>query len=668
MGITEEGITKIALAGNPNVGKSTVFNALTGLKQHTGNWAGKTVLNAEGNCTISGREYRLVDIPGTYSLIAHSHEEEVAADYICFGNPSGVIVVCDAGCLERNLNLAIQILEVTGNVIVCVNLIDEAEKAGIRVDKGELEKSLGCPVVLTAARNKKGLNELCSKFKEFDEKRKPLKIDYGDAAEAEIEKLIPFMPEGLNKRWCAARLLEGCEHVSEEIYSRCEDSQKLRGFVQEARERCTIDAVPLLYEKAKNATKDAVKSTKERSKLRMKVDKLLTGKFTGIPLMILLLALVFYITVTLANYPSELLSDGLFYIGDRLKDLLILISAPGWLIGMLIDGVYRVLAWVVAVMLPPMAIFFPLFTLLEDAGYLPRVAFNMDSAFKKCSACGKQSLTMAMGLGCNAAGVTGCRIIDSPRERYIAIITNAMMPCNGRFPAMITLITLFIAAGSKIASALCLTGVLVIGVAMTFFGSWLLSKTFLKGTPSSFTLELPPFRRPKIGEVLVRSLIDRTLFVLKRAVLVAAPAGLVMWLMANVQLNGQSILAHCSNFLDPVGRVMGLDGVILVAFILGLPANEIVIPIAVMAYTAAGTIVDPSMAELSAILVQNGWTVLTAVCTILFSLLHWPCSTTLITIKKETGSMFYTVLSALLPTLFGVTLCILINLVFGVIM
>lgn len=661
----KEDIT-IALAGNPNVGKSTVFNGLTGLKQHTGNWAGKTVSIAEGYVnTISGNKLKIIDIPGTYSLIAHSEEEEVAADAICFSSPDAVVIVCDAGCLERNLNLVLQILEVTGNAVVCVNLIDEAKRAGISIDKESLSKQLDCPVVLTAARNKTGLEELKNILFTPPKEKQPLIIRYDSSTEEQIERIIPLLPDCLNKRWAALRLLEGTPHICDKILSICGNSLLLKNTVNEAKNKCNPQSADAIFSLASSIAKKCVKKDDNRfSALHLKIDKLLTGRFTGIPLMLLLLATIFYITIRLANYPSEWLSSGLFFIGDKLKELLLCIRFPSWLISMLIDGIYRVLVWVISVMLPPMAIFFPLFTLLEDAGYLPRIAFNMDSLFKKCNACGKQSLTMAMGLGCNAAGVTGCRIIDSPRERYIAIITNSMMPCNGRFPAIMTLISLFITAKSGVASAGVLTCVLILGVAATFFSSWLLSKTFLKGKPSSFTLELPPFRRPKIGEVLVRSMLDRTLFVLKRAIVIAAPAGLVMWILANTSIADATLLTHICNFLTPPGKFIGLDGEILTAFILGLPANEIVIPIAVMAYTSSGTIVDTSSMQLATILAKSGWTHVTAVCTIIFSLLHWPCSTTLMTIKKETNSWFYTFLSILIPTSIGVGLCLLVRIIF----
>lgn len=394
-----------------------------------------------------------------------------------------------------------------------------------------------------------------------------------------------------------------------------------------------------------------------------RLDKILTSRFTGYPVMIGMLAVVFWLTITGANYPSQMLADAFFRLQDQLTRGFMAMGAPDWLHGILILGVYRVLAWVVSVMLPPMAIFFPLFTLLEDSGYLPRIAYNLDKPFKSCHACGKQALTMCMGFGCNAAGIVGCRIIDSPRERLIAMITNNFVPCNGRFPTLIAIITMFFVGVSggafdSFLSALLLTVFIVLGVFMTFAASKFLSMTVLKGIPSSFTLELPPYRRPQIGKVIVRSIFDRTLFVLGRAIVVAAPAGLLIWVMANVQVGGLTLLAHCSGFLDPFARLLGMDGVILMAFILGLPANEIVIPIIIMAYMAQGSILEfDSLAQLKELLVNNGWTWITAVSTMLFSLMHWPCTTTLLTIRKESGSFKWTLVSFLVPTVCGIVIC-----------
>lgn len=593
-------MNRVALAGNPNVGKSTLFNALTGLRQHTGNWAGKTVATAKGEYTFQGQRYQLIDLPGTYSLAAHSEEEAVARDYIQSGQADAVVVVCDATCLERNLILVLQVLELTGKVLVCVNLMDEARRLGVEVDLSALSKRLGVPVVGASAGREQGLDGL------------------REAIATLVKADAPAAP------------------------------------AHTPAERVTL---------AERYAAQVVRS-REAGRLRrqQRLDRLLTAKSTGIPLMVLLFGLVVWLTVAGANVPSAVLTGLFARLGAALEGWLA--PAPAWLRGLLLDGVYRVAAWVVAVMLPPMAIFFPLFTLLEDLGYLPRVAFVMDHAFQKCRTCGKQCLTLCMSLGCNACGVTGCRIIDSPRERLIAILTSSLVPCNGKFPTLIALITLFFVGGqtgplASLKGAVLLLGTLILGVAGTLACSRLLSATVLKGMPSSFALELPPFRKPRVGQVLVRSMLDRTLFVLGRAVSVAAPAGAVIWLMANVTVGGASLLSHCTGFLDPFARLFGLDGVILMAFVLGWPANEIVLPVMLMAYLATGSLVEfDDLAALGALLRSHGWTWLTACCTMLFSLFHWPCSTTCLTVYKETGSVKWTALAILLPTALGLGLCL----------
>ena len=679
----------IALAGNPNVGKSTVFNALTGLNQHTGNWPGKTVANAQGYCKTERHSYVLVDIPGTYSLMAHSAEEEVARNFICFGSPDAVAVVCDATCLERNMNLVLQTLEISSNVIVCVNLMDEARRKKINIDLKMLRERLGVPVIGVTARKKKSLKRLLDALDlACDRKAEnaPYKVKYS----AEIERAIALVePEAsrlscgkINSRWLALKLLDGDNSLINEICGCLGDNflknPALFAALNQARE--TLQKTGITPEKLKDSTVSAIVAaaedicrgavTYEKKKYAerdRRIDRLLTGRTTAYPVMLLLLAFIFWLTITGANYPSELLSRLFAFIGDKLDAVFVSLNAPDWLHGALIDGVYRVLSWVVSVMLPPMAIFFPLFTLLEDAGYLPRIAYNLDRPFMRCNACGKQALTICMGFGCNAAGIVGCRIIDSPRERLLAVLTNNFIPCNGRFPMLISVITMFFVAGSagglsSLLSVAVLTLTIVFAVGMTFIVTKLLSKTLLKGVPSSFTLELPPYRRPQIGKVLVRSVFDRTLFVLGRAASVAAPAGLIIWLMANVTVSGSSLLSLCSDFLDPLGKLMGLDGVILFAFILGFPANEIVVPIIMMSYLSAGTLENAyGLAEMRALFVANGWNAVTAVCFIIFALMHWPCSTTLLTIKKETGSLKWTLLAAAIPTAIGIALCILVN-------
>ncbi|QIB27094.1 nucleoside recognition domain-containing protein [Caloranaerobacter azorensis] len=427
--------------------------------------------------------------------------------------------------------------------------------------------------------------------------------------------------------------------------------------------------VTTIYEKAEEIANEVLMiEDKKKINWDKKIDDILTSKIFGYPIMLLLLGLIFWITIQGANYPSQLLGKILFGLENKLTEFFMYINAPYWLHGILVLGMYRTLAWVISVMLPPMAIFFPLFTLLEDLGYLPRVAFNLDNFFRKSGTHGKQALTMSMGFGCNAAGVIATRIIDSPRERLIAIITNSFVPCNGRFPTLIAISTIFFSSlvspkFSSIIATASVICIILIGIFITLFVSKLLSKTILKGIPSTFTLELPPYRKPQIGRILVRSLIDRTLFVLSRAVLVAAPAGAITWLVANINIDGISLLNHIAHFLNPLGILMGLDGFILLAFILGLPANEIVLPILIMSYLSTGSMIElDSLDSLKNLLINNGWTWVTGLNFMLFSLLHFPCGTTLLTIKNETNSTKWAIFTALLTTSIAILVTIIVNL------
>ena len=678
----------VALSGNPNVGKSTLFNSLTGSSQHTGNWAGVTVSCFKGSCSSKKYNYVFADLPGTYSLMAHSAEEALARDGICFGNCDAAVVICDSTCLERNLNLVLQILETGIPAMVCVNFMDEAAKKNIRIDLPALSRELSAPVAGTTARKKRSLEHFLDRLDETVDHpdTEPFHISYDAAVEQAISMLLPFtepLSSRLSPRWLALRLLENDHGLLRSLNTflgrdLSEDDALCQAVLQA---RSHLDQAGIFEDDLKDRIVSGIVNTAESIASRTVSlpekpygkrdafwDRILTGRLAGYPAMIGLLALIFWLTITGANYPSALLSSLFFSFQEKLTAAFMAVNAPQLLHGILVLGVYRVLAWVISVMLPPMAIFFPLFTLLEDFGYLPRIAYNLDRPFQCCKACGKQALTMAMGFGCNAAGVTGCRIIDSPRERLIAILTNSFVPCNGRLPALVTLITLFFTGASSagpissLRPALILTFFILTGVAATFFVSRLLSATVLKGMPSSFTLELPPYRRPQIGRVIWRSILDRTLFILGRAAAVAAPAGLVIWILANVSIGDISLLARFSGYLDPIGRLMGMDGVILMAFILGLPANEIVIPIIIMTYTSQGTLIEPgNLSDLHTLLISQGWTWVTALCTMVFFLFHWPCSTTLMTIKKETGSLKWTCLAVLLPTACGVILCMAIT-------
>ena len=704
----------VALAGNPNVGKTTVFNALTGLRQHTGNWPGKTVTRAEGVFLHDGQRVKVVDLPGTYSLQAGSTDEEVARDFILFGQPDVTLVVVDATRLERNLNLVLQVLEITDRAVVCLNLVDEARRHGIAVDAGKLEEELGVPVVATVARQGDGMDALLTAVSRValgEIRTTPRRVDvHPPDVETAIDELVPAIlsefPELPNARWVALRLLNADERVREAVRSGeighltgelPPGASEFAGPTPEASEsrealldmagrlRWTLrpdfhDALTeTIYQQAHEIADSSVKTglAKVGFDFDRRLDRWLTSRVVGFPLMLAILAVVFWLTIAGANVPSAMLASLLIdSVHPTLRSFGTSLGFPWWLNGFLFDGVYLATAWVISVMLPPMAIFFPLFTLLEDFGYLPRVAFNLDALFRRAGAHGKQALTMSMGFGCNAAGVVATRVIDSPRERLIAIITNNFSLCNGRWPTQILIASIFIGALAPpalagVVSAGAVVTVALLGVFFMFLTSWGLSRTVLKGEATTFSLELPPYRPPRILQTLYTSVIDRTLIVLWRAVLFAIPAGAVIWLVSNITVGGDSIAHHVIDWLEPFGLLIGLNGVILLAYIIAIPANEIVIPTVLMltvmtlglSDVGAGPGVmfeeDPAMGT-GELLRQGGWTLLTGVNLMLFSLLHNPCSTTLYTIYKETRSGRWTALSGLLPLVMGFVVCFLV--------
>ena len=576
----------VALAGNPNVGKSTLFNTLTGLRQHTGNWPGKTVGVATGYLTKGETTFEFVDLPGTYALSGGSEEEQIAAGYITGGSADWTVAVCDGTALERSLILALQVRALTPNFILCISLMDEAERMGITIDEKKLSDMIGAPVILMAAGRKRSIERLIRALSEKPTGHMPLFVEEDAVA--------------------------GAERITKQCVSRAENKEQ---------------------------------------RWRLKVDRILVSRTWGVAILLGLLMVLIWLTIWGANVPSQLLEELLNNGYDLLQQMLYWM--PDWLRGVLLDGAYATSARVLSVMLPPMAIFFPLFSLLEDVGYLPRMAFLLDGGMRRCGGCGKQALTMCMGLGCNAVGVTGCRIIQSPRERLLAILTNAMIPCNGRFPTLILLAGLAFGAWAPLAVGGCV----ILGVLGAMLTSGVLSKTALKHTCSHFLMEIPPLRRPRIGQILVRSLLDRTIKIAGRALVVAAPAGVLLWGFAQLDW-----LQTISELLDPLAVLFGLNGVILLGFVLSLPANELLIPVVLMTMTGAESLQEVGAGN--TIMMFGGLSLETLLCTMVFTLFHWPCATTILTVFKETGSHKKTAAAVFLPTAVGAVICVILHFLF----
>ena len=672
-----ETVYTVALAGNPNVGKSTLFNALTGLNQHTGNWAGKTVDVARGRFSHRGAEYRLIDLPGMCSMKSDSAEEKLARDFIAFEPIDAAVVVADATSLERGIRLTLEVMEATPRVLLCVNLIDEAAKKGIRVNIPKLHEKLGIPVVPMSANRKKGIREFKDALRAVialpdpsADAPLPETLLYDTETENALMYLQPYLAKapGLNTRFAAICLLEGSDSAAETMAEKAlvekgrYDEHIRNALAALETSTCGFErrVARQNIEKSASICRDCVRAPRSYTDGDRRVDRILSSKVFGLPILLLLFGFLFWLTAAGANYPSQLLMQLFTYLEGELSALLTSLGAPEALRALLAEGAFRTTGWVVAVMLPPMAIFFPLFTLLEDVGFLPRLAFNVDRCFRRSQSCGKQALTMCMGIGCNACGVTGCRIIESRRERACAIVTNAFMPCNGRFPILIALLSMFLAS-SGLVSALWMLGFLLLAAAMTLLCTFLLSRTLWKNEPpSAFLLELPPYRVPQIGRVLVRSLLDRTLLVLRRAVCVALPAGVLIWLLANAG-DGEALRA-LTGFFDPIGRFFGLDGVILTAFLLALPANELVMPLLLLIYADLSSLTDLSSLEaFRTLLIANGWTAMTALSVCLLVLFHSPCATTLLTIRRETGSTAQTLLAVAVPSAVGLCFCLLLR-------
>lgn len=652
-------MNNILLCGNPNVGKSSLFNVLTHSHEHTGNWTGKTVELATKN--IKKTNYNLIDLPGIYSLSDLSEEEKITKNTLLFEDYDKIIYVCDASSLEKNLCLLLQILQINRNIILCINMIDETEEKGIKIDYKALEEILNIKVIKCSTKNKIGIKELTNSLK--TDTYTDYSFYYSDELESKIKKVESLLPKYFNNRFIAIKVLENDTSLVEYIYERYGIniiSKELSYYLREINSEDISDEISIKLNNLSSSICNKVLTRKEKEISFL--DKIFSNKLYCILSLCFIMFGIFLITIVLANYPSDLLSNLFSWLENIIYDFNIKYDIPKFIYEPLLFGVYRIVTYIISVMFPPLVIFFFLFTYAEETGILPRIAFNLDGICKCCNCHGKQSLTICSGFGCNACAVVGSRIIDSKRDRLLAIITNSFIPCNGRFPMIIALISMFFThSNNKLIISFYLMLFVLFSIIISFLTSFILSKTLLKGYSGFFILELPDYKKVKITKIFKNSFIYKSLSILKKAILVSIPSGLIIWLMTNIKINNITLFHILSNSLEPFGRLLGMDGNIILSFLLGLPANEIVLPIMIMGYLNTNNIsllVDTL--NIRNIFINNGWTFITAINVILFSIMHFPCGTTLLTIKKEVGTKWM-IYSLVIPLLLGIIFLTILN-------
>lgn len=654
----------ILLVGNPNVGKSSIFNILTHSHEHTGNWTGKTVKLARKN--IINTNYTLIDLPGIYSLSSLSDEEIVAKDTLLFEQYEKIIYVMDSSNIEKNLHLLLQILEINKNIILCLNMVDELDIKGIKINDKKLSEILDIKVIRCSASKNIGIKELIESLDEESKSSYNYIYDYN--IEKGISDIFEYLTNQFKSRFIALKLLEKDITLVDSIKTKYKIDiidKDIQNYLMHVNSEEISDSVSnLLNNISKNIYNEVVEISKEKE--IGTIDKIFSKKIYALPIMFIIMFGIFFITIVLANYPSELLSLIFNKFEICLVNLSNILKIPSYIYEPIIYGIYRVVSFIVSVMFPPLVIFFFLFTYAEESGILPRLAFNFDKVFK-CSGChGKQALTICSGFGCNACAIVGSRIIDSKRDKLIAILTNSFIPCNGRFPMIIALITMFFTnSNNKLQVSLYLTLFVILAILISLLTSFILSKTILKGYNGFFILELPDYKKVKFKKVLKNSLIYKSLSILKKAVLVSIPCGIIIYFMTNTTIGNLSLFKIASNFLEPFGKLLGLDGVILLSFFLALPANEIVLPIIIMGYLGSKNVpMISNYLTIKEVLINNSWTYMTALSTILFSIMHFPCGTTLATIKSEVGTKWM-IYSFIIPLVTGILFLFILNLLHG---